>query len=239
MYLKIAICDDEKVFCDTLKEQLLALMTEYPDFVPKIDCFTDAEKFLTAARKEYYQLVFLDVELPAQQSGIELAKTLREDDRYLYAEFVFITAHPEYALELYEVGAHHFIQKGQAQEVQLKGILTNVLRRHPHGEEDVILLKNEVIPLSGVTYFECQRHLVLIHYQNRPAESVRIPDSFQSFCERLAPKKFVQIGQSYCVNLSHIRVFQKEKLVLQNGEQLPVSRPFRARLKELLLEENL
>lgn len=239
MYLKIAICDDEKSFCDQLKKQLHDLMAAFPDFVPEIDCFTDTHSFLDSAAKTCYQLIFLDVEFPAQFSGIDLAKTLRQDDSYLYSEFVFITAHPEYALELYEVGAHHFIQKGQAQERQLKGILTNVLRRQPHGEEDMLLLKSTIIPLSGIEYFECQQHLILIHYHRQPAESLRISESFQSFCERLKDKKFVQISQSYCVNLRYIKSCQSEKLTLRNGAQLPVSRVYKARLKELLSEENI
>ena len=95
--MRIAVCDDEEVF-STQEKELIDKLAGSIDVI--VDAYSDGRKLLEAFDKNPYDVLFLDIEMPAMD-GITLAKKLRERSDSIY--IVFLTGHVEYALEGYEV----------------------------------------------------------------------------------------------------------------------------------------
>lgn len=69
--IRIAVCDDEVIFVRCLRDMVEALFEkqgmEFQCFV-----YTSAPELIRAHRKEEFQLLFLDIDMP-EMSGMELA----------------------------------------------------------------------------------------------------------------------------------------------------------------------
>ena len=101
MGLNIAICDDEKIIREQIKE---LAEKEMPDVCARLYETGDA---LLAAGKQF-DIVFLDIQMEGTD-GIETAKRLRqrEEDTIL----IFITGIREYVFEAFDVAAFHYLLK--------------------------------------------------------------------------------------------------------------------------------
>ncbi len=77
--MKIAICDDEKIFRDQLKHYLVKY---YRSLDVVIETFPSGELFLETYKEnpQAFELIFMDIEMK-QLDGISTAKQLREYNR--------------------------------------------------------------------------------------------------------------------------------------------------------------
>ncbi|MDY5990905.1 MAG: LytTR family DNA-binding domain-containing protein, partial [Oscillospiraceae bacterium] len=103
--MKIAVCEDEKNIAEKLAEYINDFMkSTYFEF--SIDIFLTGEHFLRSS--EYYDLLFLDCELP-DINGLTLAKELRERD--IETEIIFVTAYDAYVYDSFEVRPFRYLLK--------------------------------------------------------------------------------------------------------------------------------
>ena len=104
--MRIAVCDDEKYFRDTICEAI-GVFYHSPDVL----ClpFESGGELIAAFEKgQRFDAVFLDIEMPPPD-GMETAKRLHEFSPGL--PVIFLTSHTELAMDGYEVGAFRFLQK--------------------------------------------------------------------------------------------------------------------------------
>ena len=100
--MRIAVCDDEKVFVQGLSERLRKLAGS--DLL--ISVYLSAGELvrdMSSGRR--FDAVFLDIEMPGL-NGLEAARKLRDLGGEL--SIVFLTSHTELAMEGYEVDALRF-----------------------------------------------------------------------------------------------------------------------------------
>ena len=92
---KIAVCDDESLFAENLKELISNYMTE-KDLVCEIDTYISGKKLLEQGVKvTQYEIIFLDINME-EIDGIKAAETIRELSRDVF--IVFVTAYVDYSL---------------------------------------------------------------------------------------------------------------------------------------------
>ena len=101
MGLNIAICDDEKV----IREQIKELAEKEMPCV--CDGLYETGDALLAAGKQF-DIVFLDIQMEGTD-GIETAKRLRQRDEDTI--LIFITGIREYVFEAFDVAAFHYLLK--------------------------------------------------------------------------------------------------------------------------------
>ena len=108
MNYKIAVCDDEA----EQVEYLAALAGDWAECRGNRVCirpFYSAEEFLFHYEEEKdCDILLLDIEMRGI-NGVELAKRLREENDAL--QIIFITGHPDFIADGYEVGALHYLLK--------------------------------------------------------------------------------------------------------------------------------
>ena len=120
MRLNIAICDDEKIIREQIKE---LAEKEMPDVCAGLYETGDA---LLAAGKQF-DIVFLDIQMEGTD-GIETAKRLRQRDEDTI--LIFITGIREYVFEAFDVAAFHYLLKPVEEDK-----FRDVFRREERDEE--------------------------------------------------------------------------------------------------------
>ena len=78
-----------------------------------------------------------------------------------------------------------------------------------------------LVPSREILYVASIRHEISLHLVK---ETFLIKENLSQCEERLKGKGFVRTYTSFLVNMYHIRCLEKEKVLLDNGEQLYISR---------------
>lgn len=106
--LKIAICDDEKVFRDNINKYVAAYLNE-KEISYEIDTFSSGKEIIDLGIEiKQYNIIFLDINMD-DVDGIVTAQKIREYSSEIY--IVFVTAYINYSLEGYKVDAIRYLLK--------------------------------------------------------------------------------------------------------------------------------
>ncbi|PAE18472.1 hypothetical protein CHH80_21405 [Bacillus sp. 7504-2] len=101
--MRVSILDDEPYAIEVLKDLLQSL-----NDVEIVGTFTNPYTAMEQLPHLQVDVLFLDIEL-GERHGIELAEWLHWEFEHL--EVVFVTAHPEYALDAFEVSVIDYLLK--------------------------------------------------------------------------------------------------------------------------------
>lgn len=123
--IRVAIVDDEPV----ARRILLRLMAGEPD-VEVVGDAGNGEDAIALLTHEEVDVAFLDVQMP-EMNGFELLAKLPND---LLPVVVFVTAHDEYAVRAFEVGAVDYLLK-PFDDARFRSTFTRV-RRQVQGGDD-------------------------------------------------------------------------------------------------------
>ena len=224
--MRIAICDDEERYRIELKTILNKLLIN-ADL--NIDTFDDGNILADAFAASPYDLVFLDIEMPAVD-GITLAKKIRARSENVF--IVFLTSHIEYALEGYEVNALRYLTKPVDIE-KLKEVIRYVQEKQGSSRQIIIKEDGEeiLIDINDVIYMESMNQNVRI--VTAKGEHV-IRYNIGDFEEQLKNDGFFRIHRGYLISLSKVKKLSGNDVILDGGETLPVSRSNVKPLKEAL-----
>lgn len=213
MNLKVAICDDEKVIADRIREQLIQYKPEYT-----VDLYLSGEDLLKS--KEEYDLFFLDIEMPGM-SGMDVATELR--NREYEGNLVFLTSHTEYMADAFKVKAFRFLQKPivdaafeEAVDEAEKEIM-NYKKILVHTTEGTKLLS-----IKDIIYFETVRNYTYIHIKQGEIETRK---TLREWMELIGNEHFYQAHKSYVVALRYIETIASDGITMKyaNGK-IPISR---------------
>mgnify|MGYP000336977055 FL=1 len=93
--MKFALCDDNPNELRQIRDYLLRYNAQ-----ANWKGFASSEELLAAFRRDYFDIVLLDIEMP-DINGMELARQLRDMDDDLL--IVFTTSYPEYKADRLKV----------------------------------------------------------------------------------------------------------------------------------------
>ena len=224
--MRIAICDDEEMYRVQLRSVLdkILVNTDYD-----IETFADGNRLAEAFAENPYDLVFLDIEMPAVD-GITLARHLRAKSEKVF--IVFLTGHVEYALEGYEVNALRYLTKPVDTD-KLKEVIRYV--QDKQGSVRQIIVKEDgeqlLIDIADVIYMESMNQNVRI--VTTKGEHV-IRYNIGDFEQQLANDGFFRIHRGYLVALAKVKKLAKSDVIMEDGTTLPVSRSNIKPLKDAL-----
>ena len=219
MDIKIAICDDERHH----REYAAGFAKTWADknkFNANMTFFESAESFIDARDDGYHcDILLLDIQMDGQ-SGVELAKKLRETDEKLI--IIFVTAMPDFIQEGYDVSALHYLMK-PVDEEKLYAVLDRGVKQLNKDSRMLLLpVDGEMmrIPAEDILCIESFAHELEITTKDG-AITVRMP-AYK--LERKLGDYFIRCHRSYIVGLKHISKITKTDVILDNGKQVPLSR---------------
>jgi DNA-binding LytR/AlgR family response regulator len=93
------------------------------------------------------------------------------------------------------------------------------------------LLKDKtMIDLSKVLFIEAMDHYLIFHFSDK---KVMDRKSIKEFITSTPGENFVQIHKSYIVNKFFISTIEANRIILENGQILPLSRTYKTKVKNL------
>lgn len=218
--MRIAIVDDivsdVKILCKRLDAQLNRLSLHSAVFE-----FDSGTAFLSAAKKERFDLVFLDIYM-GKENGVDTAKALRRFDTNCL--LVFTTTSTDHALDGFRVRALQYLVKPYTEE-ELADLFDEIVKRLPASDQCI-----EVNTVGGTVRLRLCEILYAEHYQHQihihTADGHRIVTrrTFREFTESITDERFFLCSRGLIVNLEHITDFNGTDFILKNGKRLPVSR---------------
>ena len=218
--MKIAIVDDEKREQEIIAKYI-GEWAEVKKELVEFFYFDSSEGFLFSWEDDKdYALLVLDIEM-GKISGLELAKKIRLEDTRI--PIIFVTGYDEYMQYGYDVSALHYLIKPVN-----KDKLFQALGRLSEKEETVQSLivnsENGVrrIQMNHILYVEADGHGSIMHTAD---EVIRLKESFGEIEKQvLSFGEAVKCYRAYLVNLRFVSAIQNSILILDNGENLPISR---------------
>lgn len=221
--MTVIICDDEIVYLNTLKETVTSwVMTHELENAIAVYCFSSTEDLLTAWKAGLaINVLFLDIQLPGEMSGIELAKVIREKDDQ--ATIVFITNYSEYACDGYYVNALRYIQK-PVHNSNIYECLDIAYRQWQLSQSESLILKLKkqtyVLPFRDIIYIEAFAHYLAINRTSKPPLQIR--STIPALYKELPKALFVQCHRGFIVNISYIRFMTKNAITLVGNHTIPI-----------------
>lgn len=214
--MRIAICDDEKIWMENTKQ---CLEQVYVSLDLLIETFSDGKQLLERAATVSFDLVVLDIEMP-KLDGLQVAKKLRSMG--IRTEIVFLTSHVEYALEGYEVQALRYLTK-PVDARKLSEVIRYLLEKEKKEKRVVLQSEGETVSLllSDVLYLEVRDHDVLFVTGQ---DSWNTRGKMGAYEKQYQTYGFVRIHRGYLVNLAHVTRLKERQVYLTDGSVLPVSR---------------
>ncbi|UTN05642.1 LytTR family DNA-binding domain-containing protein [Flavobacterium bizetiae] len=223
------IVDDDEI--DRLT--VLSFAKKFP-VLDILGVFESAEDALPFIEKEKVDILFLDIDMPSL-NGIDFRKKALE-----IPVCIFITAHPEHAVESFEIETLDFIVKPlkldrfaqtvsrieEFMEIKLKASLfeasiggDTIYIKEGHEQTKVKL--HEILYLEALKDYtlvitDKKRHCVLSSIGNLLKE-----DHFQSF---------IRIHRSYAVQKQFIQKINSTEIILNNNMAIPVGRSYKENL---------
>jgi len=210
--MKIAVCDDE--YADL--QLIVGYLNRY-DPTLNVTTFSSARKLLDAFSREFYDLIFMDLEME-NPNGYEVSvELMSRTDKPL---IIFTTKSSEYTIQGYGI-AFRYVMKPITYEkfekiisLAVKSIIPQRFTFSADGKERVLLV-------NSISYFEVFNHNTVIHTKTAQY-SIRSPLS--NIMTQLNGCNFVQSHASFFVNLAFIDHVESNQIILTTGEQIRLSR---------------
>ena len=218
--MKIAIVDDE-ISEQEIIAKYIGEWAEVKKELVEFSCFDSSEGFLFSWEDaKDYALLVLDIEM-GKISGLELAKKIRFEDKRI--PIIFVTGYDEYMQYGYDVSALHYLIK-PVNKKRLFQALDKLSEREETVKSLILNSENEIrrIQIDHVLYVEAAGHGSIMHTVD---EVIRLKESFGYIEKQVLPMgEAVKCHRAYLVNLRFVSAIQNSDLILDNGENLPISR---------------
>ena len=217
--LKIAICDDEKEFCDSA-ERMLKLYMEEKAEPYQADTFSVSSDLVDATEKgTIYDIYLLDIYMPGV-TGMSIATELRNRD--IKSPIIFLTSSTDHALEAFGVDATHYLLKPYTKDSFYVGMDKAMQSIASHKNDSVILkVDNDYrsILVSKLIYCEAEDKYQRLYLENGERLLVRI--SGMELYKLLSEfDSFYHCGRAHIINLNHISRVTPDGAVFKNDMQL-------------------
>lgn len=222
---QIVICGSEKAGVDRLERILRDDCSPLAESVFCLKRFTDTEDLLQEAGTKNCQadIILLDISR-SEASGIETVRKLRSMGND--GKIVLLASSPDYALAAFEVEAVSYLLQPVSEKALFKALdkILNSMRDDRH--QYVLLKENSRIrrfALRDIIYCEAQVKKQSIYLCG--GECVLLRTTLSRLWEKFyGHKGFVRIGASYIVNLGHVKGWDKQKMQLDNGQEIYLPR---------------
>lgn len=216
--LWIAVCDDEVTECDRIAKRIRGILSEI-----EVSCtirqFYSGRELLQSS--ETFDIIFLDI-IMGGLDGMKTAQMVREKayDKLL----VFMSASRDYVFDAYDVEAFQYLLK-PIEEQKLKKVLQKAVRKTEKRSQAFIIVSRErqkkKLFLDDIYYFEIRGRMIDVH---------GVGGVFSYYGQigvleqELKEQEFFRCHKSYLTNLKYVDVYNRQELVLDNGERIAIAK---------------
>ncbi|MCD9853724.1 LytTR family DNA-binding domain-containing protein [Epilithonimonas sp. JDS] len=231
--LNCIIIDDNEI--DRLT--VLSFAKKFPN-LNILGTFSDSRDALKAIESSAVDVLFLDIDM-AELTGVELRKKVKH-----VPACIFITSHPEYAVESFELETLDFIVKPLKFD-RFEKTMTRIIHFFEMKNKanlfessiggDVIYIKEGhdqiKLKLHEILYLEALKdYTLVVTSQKRHC----VLSSIGHLLKEGSFRSFIRIHRSFAVQKQFINKINTHEIVLHNDLAIPIGRSFKENLKLLL-----
>lgn len=229
------IIDDEIAASELLAAAILQVSSK----IYIKDIFSKWTEALQALSENSYDIIFLDIDM-GTKTGFDLLKAIPNKN----AELIFVTAHPDFALDAFKFRAAGYLLK-PVDVSELAQLLHELLKRiHSHKEHseksksaqiDKIGIPTQniirYVSVADILYLEALSAYTRVVTKN---EELVCSYSIGRFNSLLDPRAFFSIHRSFTINLHYVQSYDTRGTVrLTDGKELPVAKANRLAFQNL------
>ena len=249
--LRVALVDDEP----PARRKLQRWLDADPEVEVVAACANGYEA-LDALREHAVDVLFLDIQMP-ELSGFDVLARRPPGPAPLV---VFATAYDQYAIEAFRHHAADYLLKPYDHE-RFAATLAHVKARHrdrdaqraqqrlaalldavqaPPAYLEHVAVRHadrvDLVPVASVDWIEADGNYVVLHVG---ARRHLVREALSRVVARLDPRRFVRVHRSAAVQLARVASLVPAShgdytVVLHDGTEVPLSRTYRERLREVL-----
>lgn len=225
---RIGICDDERGTCAEIEEFVYRFFAE-SSYDAEVEVWYDGEDCRRSLKKDGFDIVFLDIELPGI-NGVDVGKSIREELKNVILQIVYISSKTGYALELFQVHPYDFLIKPITYDA-ISQILTKLLCLDENDSRMFWYTNGKregKIPVGRIMYLESDNKHIRLHLDD--GKTIEYPGKLSVEKEKL-PEQFITVAKSFIVNMKFISSCCSTNLMLTNGETINITAPHRAEFR--------
>lgn len=244
--------------CLAIDDEPLALrqVKSYVERIPDLELVELCSNAIGAQQvlqREHIDLMFVDINMP-DLNGIDFVRGLSSPPMV-----IFTTAYTEYALDGFRLDAVDYLLKPFSFEefsravVKAKSLYelnklrekqssidSSVVEKESNDSGDYISIKADykvtMVRYADIIFVESVGEYVRLHLTNAPAITTLF--RLKNMESALPSDRFMRVHRSYIVNLSHVTGYSRSRVMLDNGEYVPVSVNYRDSFREFV-ERNM
>ncbi len=217
--MNIVICEDDKIYCDYVKQVLDEYISKNKSNSKIILIAEDADTVIDYAQNNSeVTLYFLDIKLDNGESGFDIAMKIRCKDRM--SHIVFVTNYAELMPMSYEykVEALDYIVKSESNEGKRKIIecIEYAEKRQKTGYEKCLNIQNKrnnfSVPFDEICYIASIKstHKLTLYYENGIIEFYALLKEV----EKQLDERFMRCHKSIIINKDKITSVDKNEHTL-------------------------
>ncbi|MCC8036854.1 MAG: LytTR family DNA-binding domain-containing protein [Bacteroidales bacterium] len=231
--LRVCVIDDEPI-----ANQLICSYVERTPFLELVGSYASAQDAVKAILTEDVDLVFMDIQMP-QLNGMEFSKIMPA-----HTKVIFTTAFDQYAIQAFKVGALDYLLKPISYEEFFtsanRALASTQSARNPAAttsRRNHLIVKSEYkliqIPFDEILFVEGLKDYVKI-YLTQDQKSIMTLMSMRLLECYLPSNMFMRIHRSYIVNLNHVRLIERNRVVF-GTHNLPISESYKQQFQDYIL----
>ncbi|PWJ49397.1 LytR/AlgR family response regulator transcription factor [Faecalicatena contorta] len=219
---KIAICDDENEFRETVMKKIQDL-----NMVAGSICFSQFETGEELVKSDMdFDLLFLDIQMPGLD-GNKTSKIFREHNKKCI--LVFCTNYQTPKAENFKVYPYRYIMKDIKNKglfEELPDILEEMMERGR--KHYIVVTQDGVITrvlLENVLYFTVDgRQTKIVYNKSGVFQYIYCREKLKELYPKLCQGGFEYAHSSFIVNMSNISRIEGKVIIMENEERLYISR---------------
>lgn len=216
--MRIAICDDEKYFRDTLKTELDKYAKEFAiDFA--YTEFSSGELLL--ASNTDFDLIFMDYQMKTINGIDTVDKMRKRNDKTIV---VFITSYPHVAMESVKVQPYRFLSKPIEKEKFYEAL--NSFVEQYNSDAYVLVYDEEMDKMKrlaewDILYAEANNiYCKVVTFDN----CYLYKNTLLNFEKQLKSDFFYRVHRSYLINMNYVDTYSHTEITFENGEKASLAK---------------
>lgn len=229
----IGICDDERDTCARIADMVYEYDRRNKVGIEVSVWNTGEGLYQDMMKNKPIDLLFLDIEL-VSTNGIQIGKLIRHELENQDIGIVYISSKSSYALELFKIHPIDFLIKPiRAQDIE--DTIDEALRLYN---------RNNTVFEYRANGYNCRipyRDIIYFYSENKKINMVTADSTIQ-FTGKLKdltgsmPDNFIQIHQSYIINMNHMNECSYELVKMSGGVELNISQPYRKQVRKHIMD---
>ena len=232
--LRIGICDDIREEVEKQEKQVRQITYQMGIRTDIRKCYSGMDLLMEIELSGQFDIIFLDIELGGI-NGIETARQIRESD--VNCNIIFITSFEQYSKEAISVHPFAFVDKPVAY-AQMKKIIIDAY--------DKLQIDDKFAFKFNKTYYNISLNKIMCFMSEKRIINIYCIDKICTFYGKMndvevnLKKKqadFWRIHHSFLVNPRYIEEYHYDKIVLENGISLEISRAKRENIRLMYMRK--